>query len=165
MFLERKKSSSRHRSPSSNRRSSTPNDSQKSSPRKSSHDSKSKSSDSDSSHNKHNKEKSNSISNSCSNKLILNNKDKLLSANNNKERDNVKNIAYEHSKSAVIKDVDLRAQLPQHFSKTSLIKTTINDKEITTPIPITNNSMDICEQSKSSTHKHFCCTHTYTFAF
>lgn len=154
MSLERKKSSSRHRSPASgSRRSSSPSDTQKS-PRKSSYDSKSKSSDS-----KHSKEKNCDSHSSSSSKSSPNNKIRNRSSRSKSPATVMK------ATDKIAKDIDLRAQLPQPIGITnSLINSTIIDHGhitstvTTTSFPLsanaiadrnTNINSDIRDKSKS----------------
>lgn len=126
MSPERKKSSSRHRSPTS-RRSSSPADAQimssssrKSSSSSSSYDNKSKSSD-----NKHSKEKNSDSHSSISNKSSPSNKNRIRSSRS-------KSPVIKTGIDSIPKDIDLRAQLSQPISITnSLISTKIIEQDLT----------------------------------
>lgn len=154
LSLERKKSSSRHRSPASSRRSSSPIDAQKTS-RKSSYNSKSKSSDS-----KHSKEKNCDSHSSSSSKSSPSNKVRNRSSRSKSPATVMK------ATDSIAKDIDLRAQLPQPLGLTnSLINSTIIDPGLltstvptTSSVPIsanaiadrkTNNNSDIRDKSKN----------------
>lgn len=143
VFVERKKSSSRHRS-SPSRRSSTPNDSQKSS-RKSSHDSKSKSADSSANASSVSHKYANSVKENCHS--TANNIDKLLAPPHH-ERDMAKS-ALDHSQSPIVlnKDVDLRSQLLQPLCYVASALP-LHDHELIAPVSMVNHNMEVCEKSK-----------------
>lgn len=170
MSPERKKSSSRHRSPTTSRRSSSPADAQKmssSSSRKSSYDNKSKSSDS-----KHSKEKNSDSHSSSSSKSSPSSKSR-----NRSSRSKSPSTVVIKATDPITKDIDLRAQLQPPLSLTnSLINSTIIDNDliacstVTASVPLASSSIadrnmninsDIRDQSKNLALKilmfFFCC--------